>query len=110
MKLVQRPKVHGSTAANKRHSEEVSYQWKPINSQRNEFRILQLLGIGHQAGEQVVEASVQNVPMNGHPSYDALSYGWGNRERSETILLDGIPHQITENLHRALVVLIDNGV
>ena len=25
-------------------------------------------------------------------------------------MLDGIPHQISENLHRALVVLIDNGV
>jgi hypothetical protein len=39
------------------------------------------------------------------PSYYALSYVWGDPSHVKEILLDGIPFQITHNLHAALEML-----
>ncbi|KAF7938340.1 hypothetical protein EAE99_002012 [Botrytis elliptica] len=42
------------------------------------------------------------------PTYEALSYAWGESEDTVPIKLNGQPFNITTNLHSALLVLRDN--
>ncbi|THV52373.1 hypothetical protein BGAL_0081g00240 [Botrytis galanthina] len=42
------------------------------------------------------------------PTYEALSYAWGESENTVPIKLNGQPFSITPNLHSALLVLRDN--
>ncbi|KIW94115.1 uncharacterized protein Z519_05431 [Cladophialophora bantiana CBS 173.52] len=86
------------------------YQWEPLNLRKNEFRILKLREIIREQEGEVVSVTFHNVPINGHPPYNALSYTWGDQPRRKKILLGGCPHSITKNLHQALCVLLNCGV
>ncbi|KAJ9614485.1 hypothetical protein H2200_002622 [Cladophialophora chaetospira] len=91
-------------------TEEPIRIWKPLSFRRNEFRILKLLGATSHNGKQIINAALNNFPINNHPPYDALSYCWGQSQGSQEIMLNGIPHLITENLREALVTLMDQGI
>ncbi|KIY01777.1 uncharacterized protein Z520_01915 [Fonsecaea multimorphosa CBS 102226] len=86
------------------------YKWEPLNLRKNEFRILQLHGVVQEEEGELLSISLQNVPMSGHPPYNALSYTWGDLSHQKKILLGGFPHWITRNLHEALCVLLNRGV
>jgi Heterokaryon incompatibility protein (HET) len=49
-----------------------------------------------------VECSIPNFPLADPLPYVALSYCWGSDRQSATMILDGVPVPITENLQRAL--------
>ncbi|KAJ9609941.1 hypothetical protein H2200_006270 [Cladophialophora chaetospira] len=83
--------------------------WEPLNFQRNEFRLLQPLYVSTNSGEQVIDALVINFALNDPPPYVALSYAWGNGEARFKIMLNGVPHLITDHLRQALLVLLAQG-
>ena len=39
----------------------------------------------------LISCSLSNVQLNNNPSYKALSYVWGDKECTKTIMIDGKP-------------------
>lgn len=57
------------------------------------------------SGNDEIRCRRVNATWSWRTRYDALSYTWGDESRRGTILVDGLPLSITENLHSALVHL-----
>lgn len=51
---------------------------------------------------QLIQYPIDNAKM---PSYEALSYTWGEETATETILIDGCPFLVRPNLHGAMRIL-----
>lgn len=49
-----------------------------------------------------IQADLRTVQLEDHPSFEALSYEWGDQRRSHTIILGGKPFRVTANLWKAL--------
>lgn len=72
--------------------------YQPL-SHPSEIRIAELLpGQVHDP----ISCRLRHRLLDDSPSYDALSYAWGDPEDTETIRLDNIDHQATKNLCSAL--------
>ncbi|KAI1634908.1 HET-domain-containing protein [Biscogniauxia mediterranea] len=63
---------------------------------------IRLLKIIPGAGEDGIECYLDQVPLSTNPKYYGLSYVWGNEPTRRTIMLDGLPYQITHNLYECL--------
>lgn len=75
------------------------YQYAPLNLQKSEIRLLELLPNEETAA---VECLIKTVSLDDCPVYDALSYCWGDLIFAGTINLDGHNFQVTKNLESAL--------
>ncbi|KAI0428699.1 hypothetical protein F5Y09DRAFT_332379 [Xylaria sp. FL1042] len=74
------------------------FQYHPLPKPTNQIRLVRIarnLGPGNLIQ---CELKVIHIADLSH-GYSALSYTWGNTHRRRTILLDGGPFQVTENLH-----------
>ncbi len=79
------------------------FQYIPLDHNRSEIRLLRLTGATDRS--QTISCKLIHVALGDDPAYEALSYVWGNAERTNSILLNGTGFQITKNLHDALRVL-----
>jgi hypothetical protein len=70
-----------------------------LNAERNEIRTLTLIRGGFH---DPIQCSLQTVSLDDHPTYNALSYVWGNVENNVPIAVDGTVFLATENLKLAL--------
>jgi len=76
-----------------------TYQYTPLNPQSREIRLVRL----HPGSRQVpLECDMILADLETAPTYDALSYTWGDSTRSQNIYLDGHQFPIGENLSSAL--------
>ncbi|KAH7417920.1 heterokaryon incompatibility protein-domain-containing protein [Cadophora sp. MPI-SDFR-AT-0126] len=73
------------------------------NASRKEIRLLTV----HEGEGTEVRCSLETVSLDEAPPYEALSYVWGDPNRTREITLDGRPFQVTTNLARALRHLRD---
>jgi hypothetical protein len=73
--------------------------WQPLGG-AGRFRLVKL---SPGSGEEPLECSLLTCDIQGHEvSYQALSYTWGDKALTETILCAGGPIKITRNLRSAL--------
>jgi hypothetical protein len=79
------------------------FQYPPVDNNKNEIRLLDL---GPGKSVDVFQCTLYTVSLDNPPPYEALSYTWGPREQSSTIILNENGHlDITRNLDEALVYL-----
>lgn len=77
--------------------------WQPLAASKQEIHLLVL----HPAPDPEKEPSceLRSVSLHDEPTYEALSYCWGDTSDQRTILLHGIQYQATRNLFQALKAL-----
>ncbi|KAL2070917.1 hypothetical protein VTL71DRAFT_13943 [Oculimacula yallundae] len=71
----------------------------------NEFRILDILPSDDGNLHAPIQCHVRVVCLSDKPSYDTLSYRWGNPDSTKLIQVDGQPFRVTDNLYAALLRL-----
>ena len=96
-------RVGRSTFSTQKTSPSV-FQHKPIGFLRD----IRLLFIApHQSHTSDIWCSTYQVAFSENPSYQALSYTWGDNQLTRTIFCDGKRLAVTENLYLALRKLRD---
>jgi hypothetical protein len=77
-----------------------NFVYEPLDLEQSQIRLLKLLpGNGRQRIECAsFTASLEEKGF----TYEALSYTWGSKHTTDTILLDGKPFLVTSNLNDAL--------
>jgi hypothetical protein len=81
---------------------EGAYKYSPLNPEANEIRLLTLFP---KDVDDVVNCVLRTVSLDNFPSYDALSYTWGDWTDHEYIYLGNYKHKVMRNLalaHRRL--------
>ncbi|EXJ73264.1 uncharacterized protein A1O5_03024 [Cladophialophora psammophila CBS 110553] len=74
-----------------------TFQYRPLSSE--EIRVLKLLP-GQL--EDPLSCELQHVQLSSPPTYEALSYCWGDGSLTRSIISDGSEMKITETLYSAL--------
>jgi Heterokaryon incompatibility protein (HET) len=77
-----------------------AYVYDNLNSSNKEIRLLLLKP--SKSSKAQIECSLVNVSLNDNPTFEALSYAWGNPTIVESILLDGQIFHVTSNALSAL--------
>jgi hypothetical protein len=54
------------------------------------------------AGEPIIDCELSHVLLKDGPNFEALSYVWGSDNKTEKIILNGEPFDVTPGLHQAL--------
>lgn len=75
------------------------YQYKTIDSSREEIRLLRILP---GAWRDPIHCETLVASLESKPIYDALSYAWGDQKNKLDVFLDGISFPVTKNLFTAL--------
>ncbi|OHE95852.1 hypothetical protein CORC01_08849 [Colletotrichum orchidophilum] len=55
--------------------------------------------------ENIIKVNLHTKSMKEAPGFNALSYAWGDKDQTTSILLNGLGFEVTNNLHAALKVL-----
>ncbi|KAH7389105.1 heterokaryon incompatibility protein-domain-containing protein [Cadophora sp. MPI-SDFR-AT-0126] len=76
--------------------------YEPLDPSRKEIRSLILESL--TSGEDI-QCTTTTISLLSPPIYEALSYVWGDANIRETITFNGIPTEVTKNLHTALAYL-----
>ncbi|KAK8112269.1 HET-domain-containing protein [Apiospora kogelbergensis] len=76
--------------------------WQPLDTSDLEIRLLDLAS--SQSTPNGISCMLRKASLKKHLEYEALSYVWRTPISTEpkTILLHGVPHPVTDNLHAAL--------
>lgn len=82
---------------------EVRYGYQRLGPTKNEISLLKIPPLCEvdKVGSGV-ECSLFVTLLENATEYEVLSYTWGAQSNSKTILLDGQPFTVTQNLHSAL--------
>lgn len=73
--------------------------YSDLDPARQEIRLLRL---SPGTWDHPIECSLQVVSLDDEPTYESLSYAWGNKSKLKTIHLNGKPFEVTRNLWIAL--------
>jgi hypothetical protein len=84
------------------NTQETFFQHRALDSSRSEIRLLRVVPATEDG---IVRCDIDAVAF-GHsvPPYKALSYMWGATSSMHRISLNGLPFEVTENLHDFLQV------
>lgn len=77
---------------------DINFKYEPLNSGSQEIRILSISG----SRSIEVECSLEHASLVAAPTYDALSYTWGDPSDTSSIKLNHQPFPVTKNLVIAL--------
>ncbi|KAI1812512.1 HET-domain-containing protein [Poronia punctata] len=83
----------------------MSVQYKRLNSQKQQIRLLQLLPASGPKYARIPRCQLVETSLSEKQHYSALSYAWGKDERNRVIVVDNIPIRIPQNLYDALMTL-----
>ncbi len=83
----------------------MSIIYHSLDRQRQEIRLLQLLPSTGPKHARIPECRLIHASLSEKPQYTALSYVWGNPERTRVIVVDGLSVRIPRNLFDALIAL-----
>ena len=78
---------------------KTSLAYTPLVTTAREFRLF-LLASGDE--NESIDGAILHVSLDDHPSYEALSYTWGNGVSLHPINVDGCTFMVTRNLLAAL--------
>jgi hypothetical protein len=80
------------------------YDYSPLDPGSSEFRLLELIpGLE----DEEIRCMLAHSALDNNPSYEALSYLWGDQQDRRQILLGEARFSVTSNLHAALRRLRD---
>ncbi|KAK0124903.1 hypothetical protein ONS96_008781 [Cadophora gregata f. sp. sojae] len=82
------------------------FTYTPLPKQDGSQREIRLLTV-HEGDGTEIRYSLNTVSLDEAPPYEALSYVWGDPNRTREIILDGKSFRVTTNLARALRHLRD---
>ncbi|KAK7703272.1 hypothetical protein SLS64_009249 [Diaporthe eres] len=68
-----------------------------LNRPKQEIRVLEIESV-----DPIIVIKIHVVSLNDKPSFNALSYVWGDKANQETITVNGTQVSVTRNLHEAL--------
>ncbi|KAN0098846.1 HET domain containing protein [Hyaloscypha variabilis] len=74
--------------------------YSPLRSDQGEIRLVTIEAA--DSSSTGIRCNVETANLTNSPSYDTLSYVWGDANTRELITLNGISVQVTTNLYRAL--------
>lgn len=74
------------------------FKYPPLDQEKSQFRLLQIL----PQPDSTLQYSLSTFDIAECPSYITLSYVWGDDEPSHSIILNGQPFLIRNNLNDAL--------
>jgi hypothetical protein len=89
------------TIASRPQKEESDFKYKAVSLDRKEKEI-RLLTLEPGEWSETISGTLSSFTLDNVPSYDALSYVWGNPAFTKNILLDGYAFPVTINLECAL--------
>ena len=75
------------------------YSYKPISTFWSEIRLVTIKPGPFDAD---IECELKHVFLDDKPSYEALSYTWGDANDTRSLFLSGLPWDVTANLELAL--------
>ena len=78
----------------------MSHKYRTLNPAINEIRLLCLQFDGENS--EGLKCSLEHVSLDQLPNFTALSYCWGDSEKTYHVLLDGQQYPVTTNLYFAL--------
>ncbi len=78
---------------------KTSLSYTPLVTTAREFRLF-ILTSGDE--DESIDGAILHVSLDDHPSYEALSYTWGNKDSLHPINVDGCTFMVTRNLLAAL--------
>lgn len=81
------------------------HPYQPFIDATKEIRLLQLHGKQENDQDGTIRCSLSHASLQRAEPFEALSYVWGATTSQQTILLDGLPFEVTRNLHTALTHL-----
>jgi hypothetical protein len=87
----------------------MSIQYHDLSRDRSEIRLLQLLPNLEPQYARIPCCRLSQTSLRDAPSYKALSYAWGNADKTRVILVNDIGIRIPENLFDALIALRPSG-
>ena len=76
--------------------------YQDLNIEQQEIRLIELLS-GRPEDPIIAELSTVSLGDSASPSYEALSYVWGDRRFGREITLCSNAFTVTANLHAALI-------
>ena len=88
-----------ATSATERAQDQVTALYTPLITERKEIRLVTLCSGNF---EDDILCSLSKVSLDDKPSYEALSYVWGDRRITRRIFIDGLSKRVTRNLEIAL--------
>jgi hypothetical protein len=88
-----------ATRATERAQDQVTALYTPLITERKEIRLVTLCSGNF---EDDILCSLSKVSLDDKPSYEALSYVWGDRRITRRIFIDGLSKRVTRNLEIAL--------
>ncbi|OQV08744.1 hypothetical protein CLAIMM_12969 [Cladophialophora immunda] len=83
---------------------KIKYRWNKLPGPRS-FRLLQLLG--HDDGGSIV-FSLQPEEIDASPNFAAISYSWGNSERTHEARCDRKLVPVTAGVHALFTHLLES--
>jgi hypothetical protein len=86
-------------------SKNQGYPYKALPADRDKIRLLNIETQGTASSSnpgQAISLSLSEASLDDNPRYAALSYAWGDSERTTPIQLDSHSIEVTQNLHDAL--------
>jgi Heterokaryon incompatibility protein (HET) len=95
-----------------------NYSSMPINSSKNEIRLVEILPCNHspesiasvrhsstqkhELPRSRVQCKLKLVSLNNSPVYTALSYAWGDKTDRGLVVVNGVEVSVTASLENAL--------
>jgi hypothetical protein len=81
---------------------EVPLVYPPLDKTVDSLRLLHLIP---SSAHGVINCTLESIHFSSKPTYDALSYAWGEGNETERIQVNGASVEITESLWNALYYL-----
>lgn len=88
-------------------TQHLDYRSLPLDSELEEIRLIQLLP--GQYGDSI-ECKLERSPLNSCPTYETISYVWGDATKTVPITCNGSRLDITTNLFAALNQFRDENI
>lgn len=92
------PIYHQSTSPAPRRLSHTSVRYFPLNQERKEIRLLRIL----PQATSIIKCELFHTSLSDPCRYIALSYAWGDKYDTGTIMIDGREVEVTESLMLAL--------
>ncbi|KAK6432424.1 hypothetical protein LTR95_011408 [Oleoguttula sp. CCFEE 5521] len=76
--------------------------YEPLAHDREQIRVLRIIPTQSGTDEEALHLETRTVSLLERPSYECISYCWGDPDKTEDVFLDGLVVPVTTNLASAL--------
>ncbi|OQO01845.1 hypothetical protein B0A48_12318 [Cryoendolithus antarcticus] len=76
--------------------------YEPLDHDREQIRVLRIIATQGGTDEEALHLETRTVSLLVRPSYECVSYCWGDPDKTEDVFLNGLVVPVTTNLASAL--------